>query len=181
MTGVQHVAQPGGVFHQVAHGDALTPRYIFDLHLPIGILSRVDLEVSKRGDVFRYRIVELPLAFLVKHHQCHPNDGLGHRIDPEDRVEFDGIVFAHIELADRVGVYYLAVTRQHRHNAGQLAIVNHRLHAGIEPLKTLGRNPDVLGLRGCKVACQLGLSRRRRTLQREYADDHCQEQRHDEE
>ena len=76
------VGQPRGMRHQLAHG-----------HFAIGILepqfavrpvADMHLEVGERRNVLRDRVAETPLPFLVKHHQGHPGDRFGHRIESED-------------------------------------------------------------------------------------------------
>ena len=177
MAGVQDVAQPGGVLHQVAHRHAPAPLDRLGLHVPVGVLPGVDLEIGERRNVSRHRIVELPLAFLVQHHQRHADDRLGHREDAEDRIGLDRIVLADIELADRVAEDQLAVPRQHRDDAGQLAVVDHRLHAGVEPLQPFRRDPDVFRCGDLEIAREFG---RRRALERGCAGGHRRQQRREE-
>ena len=152
---VEHVAQPRGVPHEVAHGDAPPGLDRFDLHLPVVVDAGVDLQVGERGDEPRYRVVELPPSFLVQHHQRRADDRLGHREDAEDGVELHRVVLADVEFAHRVGEDDLPVPRQHGDEARELAVVHQGLHAGVEPLEALGGHPDGGGVGDGEVARRL--------------------------
>ena len=83
-----------------------------------------DAQLLEGGDVTRHRMVELEVAFFVKHHQRKAGDWLRHRIDAEDRVALHRqpaltvAIAAHLEMCD------FAMTRDQRLEACNLSLVH---------------------------------------------------------
>ena len=169
---IEDIAQPRGVPHEIAHGEAPPALDRFDLHGAVAVHAGEDLQIGERGDELRHRIIELPPAFLVQHHQGGADDRLGHREDAEDGVELDRVVLADVELPHRIGEDDLPVPRQHRDDARELPVVHHRLHAGVEPFEAFGGDPDRGRVGDREVARRLCPDRGgRRALKRRRTDD----------
>ena len=74
-----------------------------------------------------YRAIGSPglhLPCSIEDHHCDAGDGLGHGIDPEDRVLIHRRAAGKVFLAVRLEVDDLAVTRQDRDAAGNLFVID---------------------------------------------------------
>jgi hypothetical protein len=135
--------------HQLAHRHRMVRR---DLRDRAGLRIHFrDLEVRELGNVLRHRIVELPLPFLEQHHHRHAGDRLRHRVDAEDRVLLHRRGALQVALAGGFELHDLAVPRHHRHDAGQLVLVDQRLHLALQPAEPLRRHADAFGSGARKV------------------------------
>ena len=135
------VTQPGPVGQQVANrdvasgGNEIHRASVYSAHDSLGL---------ERRNVFRHRIGQLQLAFLIEHHHRDTRDRLRHRRDAEDRVRTHRPVAPDILEPDRVHVGNLAVARDERHDAARLVPVDERLHAAMHAIQPFARDADAV-------------------------------------
>ena len=91
-----------------------------------------DLETRELGNELRNRVVEREAALVVVRHQGDADDRLGHRVDAEDRVLLDGDPVLDVPFAVGVEVDELPLAGDHRDDTGELAVVDHAVHCGVE-------------------------------------------------
>ena len=116
--------------HQFADGHRVVR--VLDDGLSVGTRCLGHLQVGELGDVLRHRIVEREPAFLVERHQCDARDGLGHRVDAENRVLGHGHAVRDVLFAVRLEVRDLAVPGNDGDDAGKYAPVDESLHRGTQ-------------------------------------------------
>ena len=154
---VQDIAEACRVSHQFAHRHGAAR--VLNLRRAIVIFPDDDFHAGKFGNVLRDRIVELPLPLFVQHHHGDAGNGLGHGVDPEDRIFLDSVGLLRVELADGVEVDDLAVARDQCDQACHLLVVDEMFHGGIQAGEALGRDAYGFGGGGGEGLCRSGLSR----------------------
>ena len=114
--GAVHALEPGlavrrihrGSVHEAVGEARCMGEQVLDSHRTCGALGdeiRItpDLEnalLGKFGDEILDGIPELEEAALVEHHRRDRRDGLGHRVDAEDRVLFQGALALEFHVAE---------------------------------------------------------------------------------
>src|SRR5690606_36579268 len=96
-----------------------------------------DLDVAEGGQVHVERIVELEVAFLVKHQQCNADDRLGHRVDAEDVVLTHGAATRAVGEAEGLVVVHFAVACDEYHGTGNTPLGEGTLKKSVEALQAL--------------------------------------------
>ncbi len=94
----------------------------------VGGLARRSLQIGEGRDVFRHRIGNVELAFILKHQDSHGRDGFRHRGDPEQRVGLHRFSGRDVGQPARLEMQNLVLGHDHRDRAGDLACVNRGLH-----------------------------------------------------
>ncbi len=103
----------------------------------------MNLEIRELWDVLRYGVVQPPLAFFEQHHHGDASNRLRHRVNPEDRIAGHRSTRLDILHADHINERQLSVSSQHRDDSGELAVIDERLHPGVEPFKCVGGDTHV--------------------------------------
>ena len=174
---VETVVEPARMGQQLAHGHR--PRRRFVHGRAVGVLAGVDPQVGELGDEVGHGVVDLPLALFVEHHQGRRRHRLGHRVDEEDGIGGHRRPRLDVLHPDAVDEGDLAVPREHRHDARQLALVDHPLHPGVEPFEALRGQADggrvgVAQVARGRVATEVMLLRRRGRRQPDREDQRDQ-------
>ena len=92
------VGEAGGVLEQVVHRRRTNG--IFEDDVALFILAGVHLYTFKFGNELRDRVTHRETTFLIENHHAHPNDGLGHGVDTEQRVVVDRVIGRAVREAD---------------------------------------------------------------------------------
>ncbi len=134
------VGQARRVAHQVLHGDRPLERR----EIKLVAIGNADLHIGESGDVFRDWIGDQKASLLDQHHRGHGDDGLGHRIDAEDRVVDHGGT-AGPQRADRLAVGDMSMPGDQHRDAGRLLLLDLASHDCREPLEPLRNKAQRLG------------------------------------
>ena len=124
------------------------------------------LHVLERRKPFGDRVGELECAVFDQDHRGDRGHGLGHRVDPEDRVEPHGIGALGIAHALRAGVDELALAGDHHDGARDFLLLDLLLEGVGEAAQSRRRHAAGLGRRGRERRCRERCRRRRRHLLR---------------
>ena len=92
-------------------------------HRAAGIIFSLDadLRAGEGRDVFADGIIERDFAAVDQHHRRHTGNGLGDRMDREDRVRRHRRSLLDVPLAEGLEIDLLAVTLDQNDGAGNLA------------------------------------------------------------
>ena len=136
------VGEPGGVGQQIADQDRAGRWAKFAIV--------VHLDVGERGDDAGERIVQGEAALLDEDHRGDARDRLGHRVDAEDVVGFEGVL---IPDAPAVGVpvHDLAAPGDQRHDARRAFVVDELPHGRADAREDLAGEAGLLGSGGGEV------------------------------
>jgi len=86
-----------------------------------------DAQIGELWHVLAYRVVQPPQTLLIQDHHGDARDGLGLGADAKDGVHRHGLT-AQLPRAERLGLDHAAMPDQQRDGAGDLALIDHRLH-----------------------------------------------------
>ena len=109
---------------------------ILDPHLPVhgtrdevgGDPGDVDLEILPLGYEARHPILKLKAAFFIEHHERHARDGLGHRIDSEQRVLSHRLLPCHVHLTKGLKVRDASASENQRQDPRDFSWLDVALH-----------------------------------------------------
>lgn len=136
------VGQARRVGQQMLDGDRAVRRH------PVAVRHEHG-DIGELRHELRERIVQRRLSLFDQDHHRHTGDRFRHREDAKDVVRLERVVAgAQIPQSDRVPVHYLTLARDHRHHAGQAAVVDVGLHGGSDPRQPVRRHADVGGAGG---------------------------------
>ena len=141
---MERVGEPGGVGHQVVHGDR--PGEGLGLER-VRVTARVHPRLGECRDVLRDRVVELEPALLVEHQRRHRRDRLRHRVHAIDGVRLYRAVRLDVAAAAGLEPGEAVVAHDGDEQPREAARVHPPPHPGEDPGKARGREPDVLGPR----------------------------------
>ena len=140
------IGQAGGVAHQVLHGD----RPLRGLGLHGAVAEHCHLRGSEFREVLADWIAQQQAPFLPQHHHRHRHQGLGHRVDAEDRVGLHRRAAVRVAHAKRLVECHLAVPGNQRHGTGNVAAVHPVCSAAPRRRRASGASPTFSGWAGGK-------------------------------
>jgi hypothetical protein len=130
--GVAVHLRDGVVGHEVVGQAAGVAQQVADLHRARLVDEQAvvgqHLRRAERRQVLGDRMLQLESTLLVQEHQGRRHDGLGHRIDPEDRVRRQRDAGLLVLEAELLGVDDLPPAADHRADADDTAFGDVRLH-----------------------------------------------------
>ena len=132
------VAQPGGMAQQILDGHLTFGRNqrVGNFAVSVG-LRDANLEFRKVGQELRYRIGQLEPAFLHEDHGRDRDQGLGHRVDAENRILRHGRIGGLVAEAEALEVGDLALAGDQHDRAGQPTLIDLLLEHLSDPLQAL--------------------------------------------
>jgi hypothetical protein len=150
--GLRQRVLDGGVLRELAVGKAGgVAQEILDGHGPLrGHVAAAgrDLHVLECREPSRDRIRKLERAVLDQDHRGDRDHRLGHRVDPEDRVEPHGVGAPGIAGAQRARADELALAGDQHDCAGQLPVLDLLLERARDPREPRRRHSARFGRRG---------------------------------
>lgn len=135
------VGESGGVAKEVADGWSGFGWDGVAVFLPDG-------EVFKLGEVLGDGVVEVDFAFFVEHHGGGRGDALGHGVDAEDGVLFDGGFGASVGEAELLLVDDVASAEDEDGATDEFFIGDEFFDGGVDFSEGVGGHAKVLGLGG---------------------------------
>lgn len=135
------VGESGGVAKEVADGWSGFGWDGVAVFLPDG-------EVFKLGEVLGDGVVEVEFSFFVEHHGGGRGDALGHGVDAEDGVLFDGGFGASVGEAELLVVDNVAFAEDEDGATDEFFIGDEFFDGGVDFSEGVGGHAKVLGLGG---------------------------------
>ena len=130
----RRIGQPGGVAEQILHRHRPFGRHTLGADRAIGEFRQI---LGDWGG-------DLQLAFFRQDHRCGRSQGLGHRGDPEDRVELHRRLGLAVAPAEGLGIGNMAATGDQYDRPGDQVALDILPECRREAGKTLCRQPDFL-------------------------------------
>jgi hypothetical protein len=139
---LEPVGEPRGVGEEVVHrdrdgGGARLGRISGSAH--------PHLHVGQLRQPAAHGVVEQQVPLLEQHHQRHRGDGLGHRVDPVDRVGLHRRAGLDVGGAVAVAVDHLAPSGHGELHAGQLPLIDVAVHDVVDPGEAAGIELEIGG------------------------------------